>query len=222
MHFHTMPSRTSPAAHVAAQLRIAYFNAGGLTRHLPDELARHLLSSTSNAEVIAIGETWLLHAGSCPLRLPGYLPYHCVRPQTLGPGRPEGGVSVFVHERLASLRPSVRMDAEAGIVWLSFAQLEWVIAACYFSPHGSTWQRRCGDPFALTSPLAAGLMDARQRGMRIILLGDLNARVGTACVDVPEPGALDVGPYTFDYRDYAGIPSARRSADGTINVYIYI
>ena len=214
-----MPSHTLLAAHVAASLKLAYYNVGGLTRYPASQLAPALLSSTCHADVIALGETWLLQPGSCGLHLPGYVAHHCVRSQA-GPGRPEGGVSVFVHERLSSLRPSVRIDEEAGIVWLHLAALGWLVAACYFSPQGSTWQRRLGDPFALSSPLAAGLLDARQRGMHTILLGDLNARIGTACADVPAPGSLDLGPFTFDYSEYAAIPATRRSEDGgSMNVY---
>ena len=128
-----MSSRTAPAARVDATVQLAYFNAGGLSRHPPSQFASALLCSTGHADVIAIGETWLLRADLCALSLPGYAPYHCVRPQG-GRGRPEGGVSVFVHERLQSLRPSVRMDPEAGIVCVAR-----MLHASHSTPSNAIW-----------------------------------------------------------------------------------
>lgn len=205
---------------------VAYLNVGGLRRFtegLWSDFVSFLLSAPASADILCLGETWLLagEGDSLDLRLPGYVATHFARPRAAGArGRPAGGISVYVHQRLMQLRPKVTADPSGDVVWINMAAINLSIAACYFSPQGTPWFRTHGSPFATQGPLMQGILRAQGMHHRCLVVGDMNARVGDLSTDIP-PLADAHGPDggLFNHAMYSGIPYERTSADATTNKY---
>lgn len=199
-------------------LKVAYLNVAGATghrSHLVEYVADH------DPDIVCMGETWLTEHTQHTLALPGYAATHVLRPQqAAAQGRPSGGVSVFIrHGCAAAGQASVLGDGAAGIAWVTLPAARLVIAACYFSPQGSTWRSQHGCPFATTAPLMTGLAHAHGKGLHTIILGDLNARTGCLTTDIPDDLADAHGTPMHDLSCYAGVPHLRTSLDADTNIY---
>lgn len=108
----------------------------------------------------------------------GYKPWHCVRPAP-AQGRQHGGVSVYVRRDLLLHGDCrVRCDEDTGIVWVSLLSRQLTVAFCYFSPSSSpvyTQGFLHADP---VQSLLDGVHRLTSRGQQMLIMGDLNIRVG--------------------------------------------
>ena len=128
-------------------------------------------------DVLVLTETWLMR-GAAPPRMHGYSVYNCQRAwRSVQKSRPHGGIAVYVRDGyVSSDRVQVQSVPKAGVLTLFFPHL--TLVACYFSPESSnlyTSGQLHTDPLLL---LQSHLHEVSARGVPIVIMGDLNARVG--------------------------------------------
>jgi len=196
-------------------LRLLYHNAGG---HNGFQHDRRLLNEI---DIIMVGETWL-HAATCDLfKLQGFKEHHCYHFREYGAkGVPYGGVSVFVKDTLP-YSCIFKDSCCRSIVWVDFPTLKLKIAAVYMAPENSSVWARLGnlDPM---EALREGIGKAQEVGYTVVIMGDLNARIG-GMVDIPHAMTLEQhqaepmadllkGVYSYD-----GIPQERKCKDTKTN-----
>ena len=205
-------------------LRLGYVNLGGIREATWSPLlqvCRDAMRDHCQFDIICIGETWF-HSVDCATawNIDGYQHLvHLTRPAPQGRGRGHGGISVYIndHFRDSFGTISFREDVSSGIIWLEIPRCKLVIAVCYLAHPTSTWLLRAHNPLP---PLLEGLTSAHGRGFMTVLIGDLNAHIGSLDHDVPGENDLDYAPPSpacYDLHAYAGIPKPRLSSDPRID-----
>lgn len=161
------------------------------------------------------------NAGNCgdlDFLAEGYRAWHCVRPAP-AQGRQHGGVSVYVRrDLLLHGGCRVRCDEDTGIVWVSLLPHQLTVAFCYFSPSSSpvyTQGFLHADP---VQSLLDGVHRLTSRGQQVIIMGDMNIRVGGLSWDVPDVGTplppfLQSEALLPAEADLEGIPRSRTTMD---------
>jgi hypothetical protein len=199
-------------------LRCLVQNVGGMAAaRIPRAVAQ-----APGCDLFGFVETWLTEGTITEVEglLPGYQPFHCVRPAPVR-GRPSGGITVFVRRTSPLLLAGglrVESDPRLGVLWVVSAAFRLTVAICYFSPHGSAVYGSglvCADP---VSGLLAGLREAEARSHKHLVLGDMNIRLGPLSCDVPArlaapPGALGLLP---DLHALQNVPQRRTSRDRAV------
>ena len=164
-------------------LRLLHHNSGG---HASFQHDKRLLNEL---DIIMVGETWL-HAATCDLfKLQGFKEHHCFHFREYGAkGVPYGGVSAFVKDTLPY--PCIFKDSCChSIVWVDFPTLKLKIAAVYMAPDNSSVWARLGNLDPLEA-LREGIGKAQEVGYTVVIMGDLNARIG-GMVDIPHAMSLE-------------------------------
>lgn len=164
------------------------------------------------------------HVGNCrdlDNLVEGYAAWHCVRPAP-AIGRQHGGVTVYIRRDFAARHGClVRCEETTGIIWVNLPACRVTVAVCYFSPAYSPVYNH---GFLHTDPvqcLFAGIQRASSQGHNVVVMGDLNIRVGGLAWDVPDitaPLPPFVAPEMLSVAeaDLEGIPHARASMDRAV------
>ena len=158
--------------------------------------------------MLVLTET-LLMRGTAPPQNRGYSVYNCQRAwRCVQKSRPHGGIAVYVRDGyVPSGCLQVCSVPKAGVLTLFFPHL--TLVTCYFSPEVSNLYKSGQlhtDPLLL---LQSHLHDVSARGVPIVVMGDLNARVGA---EVEQVAAVRDAPVSL-------VPShipARVSADAKV------
>lgn len=153
----------------------------------------------------------------------GFTAVHCTRPRA-GTGRPHGGITVLLDDNSPVVGQHVPKhiwhSAFLGIVCIQLPRVSTCLCLSYISPHTSNLY----DRGVLPAQPIPSLLDVVQshvgEGYQIILLGDLNVRVGLSSADVVRdvaavavpPGASHLVQH-FIGAPVAGIPPERQSHD---------
>ena len=196
-----------------APLRISYWNAGGLR----EETMADVVGLCAQHDIICVGETWLTsHSDLEQIRLPGFVPVvHAVRPFDARPGRPHGGISIYMRPE-ASLRvghPTVTERMDAGVVWVTFPAINLCLGACYLGPSQSSWVVDHGCPL---QTVFNDLSNWQVSHSTTLIIGDFNARIGDLCSDVPcstDPEFDLPTPIYQNMSCYENIPHARTGVE---------
>ena len=154
---------------------------------IPDKLAdRAIMDMLSNVDIVVLTETWLNESTAEHTTMPGYVAHHCcgVRRGTRK-SRTPGGVSVFIRNNLSSRVTREHMtNSPCCTIWLNMdktlvdgAAEDVLLVAGYLPPAGSTAYG--GHPPPEPFHILEDELEVRARGRSIMLMGDLNARVGT-------------------------------------------
>lgn len=199
------------------ELRIAHLNVDGWREESADRVLGQANTVDCACDIIVLTETWFDGVAAGDFAVPGYTAHHCVREQHWqGRGRPNGGVTVLLRDASLLGEVVVRAESLTGIVWVEMTRLGLVLAACYFSPDDSkVYQRRALHPDPLEQ-LFSGIAARQERGLHVVVVGDLNARVGRR-QDTPE---LPLGRGVEEeaaQRLYAAVPSRTSVDDGPLN-----
>lgn len=192
-------------------LHLGFVNVGGLRPDTWDALQRGPIALDS-FDIFCIGETWLSSASDAsPFSLHGYAPVAQLYRPAPTHGRPHGGLLVFQRQSTSHawgpIHPHVHVDA--GILTLEIPALRLACLFCYFAPASSAWVRTHSCPL---DPLIQELSRLHIAGLHTILMGDINAKLGSLCDDVPAPDDPDYAepdPLCQDIHAYTGIPYLR-------------
>lgn len=163
----------SPNQEGKGTLNIIYQNCGGW-----NSFSHDTKSQLDKYDMVSCGETWLDQGSVHHCILPGFQGYHAYHDRTYGQeGRPFGGVSVFMDtSRILEVTKQYSSTCKS-IVWTEFEGLQLTIANVYMAPENShVWELLPeADPlFALKE----GVIKAKHKGHAVLVLGDMNARIG--------------------------------------------
>jgi exonuclease III len=170
------------------QLRLLTWNVAGAMDllHAGDRMRRWL---GAKADLLAFSETG--HEGQTPPALPGF----CRLASTPRPHDcRHGGVALYVRSSIAPAFQVIRDQAEFGLLWFRCrlgVDNDIYGAVAYLPPPSSTYYAREEGGLSADAhwdALASGVAQYSPKG-RIIVMGDLNARPGTA-TDWPSSAAL--------------------------------
>lgn len=198
-------------SHSTATLRSLYVNVGGKTDI-------HIDRDTRDYDMICFAETHRGEGDAPYTTVPGFTAYECNR----AAGK-KGGMAVLMNNSSKLVGTGtgvkVRSDPSAGIVWVEAGTSCLLVAVCYFSPKGSRlYSQGILHPDPLQQ-LFGGIVDGQSRGLKCIIMGDMNIRVGRRCHDVPVCTGSDSGPPTLqqvqqEFRTlYTEVPRTRESHD---------
>jgi exonuclease III len=211
--------QSPPPTISVGHLNIGGFSRGGGTRSDNYTWFRSFITSF---DLFCVSEVWLHDEGAAQTYTPSG--YHAIctalRP-TPTEGRPHGGMILYCRNaskaRLGSY--TCTADIQNGIIWLSLAKHRVCFAFCYLAPANSTWCPRSYEEELLSS-LSRGITKWQGKGFHMLLVGDLNARIGNYSIDVPGEGDIEYAPPVGTCTDlhlYRGIPQSRHSQDHIIN-----
>lgn len=159
-------------------LRILHYNAGGYNQFM-DEYDGSDLSSSY--DVVIVGESWVHQGNKKEFALDGFEVHHCFYPKEYAKkaGRHHGGVTVFGNvATIGGLsHVSLRDSACKCIVWMEFERLQLTIAAVYWAPEDSKVWGKLDHPDVMLT-LRQGITEALGGGQEVLLIGDMNARIG--------------------------------------------
>jgi hypothetical protein len=168
-------------------LRVMYQNAGGYKQFLKEHDADQLMD---NYDLVLVGEPWVDQGNKEKFCIHGFEAHHCFYGRMLGQkGRHHGGISAFANKKTLHGLSQVHVSDSTCrcIVWLEFATINTMVAAVYIAPENSkVWHRLDAPDVMLT--LREGVTKAISKGQQVMLVGDMNARMG-ALSDVP---SLDI------------------------------
>ena len=196
---------------------------GGVAEKLSDP---SITSMLYGADIVVLSETWLDEHAAKGTSLPGYVAHHCFGVRRKTRGRTPGGVSVFVRSDLNSKVTLEHMTTTpCCTLWLNVdktlivdAQQDVLLVASYLPPVGSpAYGGAPAAPFRILSDE----LEVRARGRQVVLLGDLNARVGTLKDVAPDDlyrGLEHLVAHTVPNHDVVEL-SARNNTDKVVNPF---
>lgn len=176
------------------------------------------------AQILAFTETWDFKEGYRKFDAQnGYNLFTCCRSASASPsrGRQHGGIALYIQKSICgSTQPIIKQShADKGILCVIIQSLKLAIIVCYFSPEGANGYEAgylAGDPFL---HVASTIANMQQQGFSIMLLGDMNARVGTL-TDCPidlETQSLNEPAPPAEWLNY--VPHERKSRDLIVNSF---
>lgn len=199
-----------------SRLTIGHLNIGGQVGGI-----RELILGPLGAPDVAVfTETWLMVGAAPAPVVPGYIMYECRRQRTTRgtAGRPHGGIAVYLkndHPAFAGAR--CRPHPSEGLLVVELQAVKLALFACYFSPEGASQYNRGqlhADPVVL---MQHRVMAYQVKGLPAVIVGDLNARIGSLSENTGEfVDGMDGG---MSVSVAAGVPLQRRSADTTVNQF---
>ena len=214
---HNPHSQVSLSKLTSFSLHAIHWNAGGQQGQHVDTLFEQ------EPGIVAITETWDFNEGHWKFdKRDNYHVFTSCRsaPAQSKVGRQHGGIALYLHDSLCLSNPRIKhFHAEMGILSVIIPHLKLAVMVCYFSPNNSQGYRIgyiAGDPFV---HLASAISDLQNDGMSILILGDMNARVGTL-TDYPLIAHDDVLPISAPSDPlYSFVPRSRQSFDGIVNAF---
>lgn len=195
---------------MSRKLKCCAWNIGGQVHEISPFVA------AVASDVYIFTETWLMQGAQHP-HVRKYKAYASQRVRTSRCGRGHGGVVVYVKSELVASGVSVTVDADLGVVAVELKPWGAVLVGAYISPEGPRANPVHPEPFGGLQSFVAAL---QARSLQVMLLGDLNARIGTLA-DYDQQ-AIEVaveqgvpGPH----RHFAAVPRVRASQDKSVNSY---
>jgi hypothetical protein len=143
--------------------------------------AEEVLQVAGGSDILVFTETWLGEGQRAP-DIAGYRAFHFGRPHALQAGSHRGGVACYVRERLQQHVTHFSSDASNSFAVMRISkeagfQRDLYLFVCYVVPRGST--RISMATRGIWVELQECIGAALSRG-QVLMVGDLNARTGTA------------------------------------------
>lgn len=169
-------------------LNVLYQNCGGWNNFCYDTEAQ-----LQCHDMILCGETWLDQRSVHHCALPGFQGFHAYHDREYGQeGRPFGGVSTFVSEHRMPEATKQYSSPCKSIVWTEMESMQLSIASVYMAPENSHVWGLLPEADPLYA-LREGIMHAKSKGHVVLVLGDMNARIG-GLTECPQSEDLELHP----------------------------
>ena len=174
-------------------------------------------------DIILLLETWFRESSEAAHNIPGFISYHQTRPSRTYIGRHHGGVSVFISQKFLGKIKVVDSCWKSGTVWIhvdksliGLCKQNVMLACCYFSDEQSSLYT---SSFLFNNPIRKLQKDLKchlLNDYQVIVIGDLNARVGKLIDNIETLTVQQFGSITFSQSQRDTHLPLRKSQDAMV------